>query len=115
MTDKALDQDSPVNSDPQLNAGRPVAGAAGWDRPGHDGVIGEHDTDPDRRDLRAEIGKYVSLATFPATAQDLIAASQANGAPEQVTATLGGLQPQTKFDNARDLWVALGLEAQGRF
>jgi hypothetical protein len=57
----------------------------------------------------------VSLATFPATAGDLIAASKATGAPNDVTAALEGLQAQTTFDNARDLWVALDLAAQERF
>jgi len=115
MTDNSHAGAQPVSTDPQLNAGRPSADTAGWDRPGRDGIVGEHDTDPDRRELRAEIGKYVSLATFPATAQDLTAAAAANGAPEAVTSALGSLAPQTNFDNARDLWLALGLEAQERF
>jgi hypothetical protein len=115
MTDKTLGQASFANSDPQLNVGRLGGGTAGWDRPGHDGVVGEHDTDPDRRDLRAEIGKYVSLATFPATVQELVAAVAANGAPDEVTSALGGLEPQARFESTRDLWLALGLEAQERF
>jgi hypothetical protein len=115
MTESSHDNAQTANTDPQLNAGRPSAETVGWDKPGRDGVVGEHDTDPDRRELRAEIGKYVSLATFPATAQDLSAAAAANGAPDAVTSALGSLAPQTKFDNARDLWVALGLEAPERF
>ncbi len=101
--------------DAELNAGRPGDDEQRWDRPGHDGVIGEHDTDPDRRNLRAEIGKYVSLATFPATAHDLVVAVSANGAPDEVISALGTLAPDANFETARDLWLALGLEARERF
>jgi hypothetical protein len=30
-----------------------------WDRPGHDGIVTDADSDPDRVDLRSEIGQYV--------------------------------------------------------
>jgi hypothetical protein len=115
MTDNHLYQDKMPKTDNQLNGGRPSAETSGWDRPGRDGIVGDSDTDPDRRELRAEIGKYVSLATFPATAQDLSAAAAANGAPDEVTSALNGLAPEARFDTARDLWLALGLEAQERF
>jgi hypothetical protein len=115
MTDKTLNKNNSVNSDPQLNGGRPGEDTTGWNRPGHDGVVGEHDTDPDRRDLRAEIGKYVSLAAFPTTTDDLIAAVTVNGAPDEVMSALGALEPRASFSNTRDLWLALGLEAKDRF
>jgi hypothetical protein len=52
-------------------AGDPVAGeetpdATLWDAPGHEGIVSDAETDPDRTDLRPRIGAYVSLASFPA-------------------------------------------------
>src|SRR5215813_432657 len=43
-----------------------VAVADAWNTPGHDGIVDEDESDPDRVALRSEIGKYVSLARFPA-------------------------------------------------
>ena len=97
MVGKASDQDATAKFDPQLNAGRLGADSAEWDRPGHDGVTGEHDTDPDRRDLRAEIGKYVSVANFPATGREVVAAVEGNGAPAEMTNMLAGLDGQAEL------------------
>jgi len=55
----------------------------------HD-TTGASDADPVRRELRADSGKYVSLAEFPATAQSLIDSAAANGAPDFVLITLRG-------------------------
>jgi uncharacterized protein DUF2795 len=77
--------------------------------------IGGEDSDRGRRELRAEIGKYVSLVSFPATAEDLISSAEAHDAPGQVVRLLRTLRPGAAFDNARDLWVALDLEATDRF
>jgi hypothetical protein len=76
---------------------------------------GPDDSDPARREQRAEIGKYVSLVALPATAEQLIAGAQANGAPERVLDRLRGLRPGAIFETARDVWLALGLEAMDRF
>lgn len=89
--------------------------SAAWDLPGRDNVVGPDETDPDRRDLRADIGKYVSLSSFPATAEDLLEAATANQAPDPVLAELQSLDQKTSFDTTRDLWVALDLEVKQRF
>jgi len=73
------------------------------------------DTNADRRDLRAEIGKYVSLTSFPATAEKLIEAATTNSAPEAVVNRLRSMRPGTELPNSRALWVALGLESDHRF
>jgi hypothetical protein len=78
-------------------------------------AVGRDDADPARRDLRAEVGKYVSLVEFPATAEDLIAGAESNGAPGQVTDLLRRLRPGASFDTTRDVWLALGLESTDRF
>jgi hypothetical protein len=103
----ATDDPGPTpGSDPNLEADRDVPNIR---------EAGSDDADPGRRDLRAEVGKYVSLATFPAAAEDLIAAAESNGAPAQVTAVLRGLRPGTIFDSAHDVWTALNLESGERF
>jgi hypothetical protein len=77
--------------------------------------VGPDDADPARRSLRAEVGKYVSLADFPATAEDLIGVAEANGAPGHVAACLRTLRPGATFEHSRDVWIALDLEATERF
>src|SRR5687768_810715 len=78
-------------------------------------ATGASDSDPVRRDLRADIGKYVSLAEFPSTAQSLIDSATANGAPDFVVRSLRDLPTDDQFETARDLWIALDLEATERF
>jgi hypothetical protein len=79
------------------------------------GAVGPDDADPARRALRAEVGKYVSLADFPATGKDLIRVAEENGAPDQVLTCLRGLGSAATFEHNRDVWIALDLEATERF
>jgi hypothetical protein len=113
MADKTSGlNDDRVAVDHELSA----SGAeASMQAPGHDGIVSDAETDPDRRDLRSEIGKHVSLASFPATADDLVRVAIANGAPEEVLQPLRGLESMTTFENTQDLWRALGLETKERF
>jgi hypothetical protein len=108
MTDS--DVDRPLHLDPHLNSD-PGEGA---DSPGRDGVVDAEDTDPDRREVRAEVGKYVSLATYPATASELAEAAAANGAGEDVVGRLRALGGTT-FQGPQEVWPALGLESSNRF
>lgn len=101
--------------DPSQRAADDEDSAAGWDAPGRDDVVGGEETDPDRRDLRGEIGKYVSLASFPATAEELREVAARNGAPGAVTQALADIGEAGSFATARDLWIALGLEVKERF
>ncbi|HZN70333.1 MAG TPA: DUF2795 domain-containing protein [Micromonosporaceae bacterium] len=86
-----------------------------WDAPGHDGVVGDVDSDPDRVDLRSKIGSYVSLVTFPTDGRALLAMAQRKRAPDEVLDVLGGLEPDARFVNATELWKALGLGSDNRF
>src|SRR5258705_13265746 len=86
-----------------------------WDTPGRDGIVGRDETDPDRLDLRSEIGQYVSLAKFPATVRDLIATAESEGAPDEALAELRQLDPGARYDNTQDLWAALDLRSERRF
>jgi hypothetical protein len=80
-----------------------------WDAPGHDGVISDAETDPDRTDLRSEIGWYVSLVAFPAATRSLIAAAEQRNASDAVLDQLRSLQPDRRFEHPGDVWEALGL------
>jgi hypothetical protein len=106
------ERDNPVGAafDPALRPSDLTAGSAG-----HDGDPGSDDTDPDRRDLRAEIGKYVSLASFPATAAELCRTARQNSAGDTVMQALERLPADATYPNARELWAALGLGDTGRF
>ncbi len=86
-----------------------------WDTPGHDGIVTDADSDPDRTDLRSKIGSYVSQVTFPADGRALIATAQSKGAPDDVLDALGRLEPGTRFTNATELWDALDLGSGHRF
>jgi hypothetical protein len=120
MTDNNGFSRSDVHTDSRLNAehnaGRGNESVTGiWDRPGKDNVVGADETDADRRDLRAEIGKFVSLCPFPATAEELIETATANQASDEVLDQLNSLEPGTSFPTTRDLWITLGLEINERF
>src|SRR5687768_7738872 len=108
MTD--TDRNQPLHRDPNLRSDT-VEGA---DQPGRDGVVDAQDTDPDRREVRAEVGKYVSLATYPATAMDLAEVAAANGAGDDVVGRLRALR-DTTFNGPQEVWPALGLESSDRF
>jgi uncharacterized protein DUF2795 len=77
--------------------------------------VGRTDSDPARRALRAELGKYVSLAEFPARMSDIIAAAEENVAPDEVLEHLRAIPRDATFDRPSDLWAALQLEATDRF
>jgi hypothetical protein len=86
-----------------------------WDAPGHDGVIGDAETDPDRTDLRSEIGWYVSLATFPVKARSFVAIAEQRNASDTVLAYLRSLEPDRQFADSVEVWAALGLSTGRRF
>jgi hypothetical protein len=86
-----------------------------WDTPGHDGIVTDAETDPDRTDLRSKIGQYVSLVTFPAKVKDLIAMAADKDAPDEVLTELRRLDPGTTYPNTAELWAALGLSSEHRF
>jgi len=86
-----------------------------WNTPGHDGIVDEEESDPDRLALRSEIGKYVSYAHFPATAAALTDTAARNRAPDQVLDHLHGLSPEAIFTSAHDVWQALNLSVRRRF
>jgi glutamine synthetase adenylyltransferase len=80
-----------------------------WDEPEHDDVVTDSEADQDRTDLRAEIGKYASLTTFPATAADLVGVAVRSDAADEVLDRLQDLDPDQTFAAPSDLWDALGL------
>jgi hypothetical protein len=86
-----------------------------WDSPGRDGIVSDRETDPDRTDLRARIGQYVSLVKFPAKVSTLVASAEAKDAPAEVLAELRELDSDTTYPNPAELWNALGLSADHRF
>ncbi|HEY3010358.1 MAG TPA: DUF2795 domain-containing protein [Micromonosporaceae bacterium] len=86
-----------------------------WDTPGHDGVVTDAETDPDRTDLRSKIGLYVSLVVFPTNGGALIAMAQRKDAPDEVLAELSRLEAGTRFSNPTEVWEALGLSSDERF
>jgi Protein of unknown function (DUF2795) len=86
-----------------------------WDTPGHDGIVTDAASDPDRTDLRSKIGSYVSLVTFPADGGALMAMAQSQGAPDDVLDALGSLEPGARFTNTTELWNALDLGSDHRF
>jgi Protein of unknown function (DUF2795) len=86
-----------------------------WDEPGHDGVVGDTETDRDRTDLRAEIGTYIADVPFPASSDDLIRAATEADAPARVIDRLSNLEPDARFATTAELWVGLDLGTGHRF
>jgi len=86
-----------------------------WDAPGHDGVVTDADSDPDRAQLRSDIGQYVSLVHFPADARTLLTVAEAKDAPDHVLDELGSLDERARFSDPTELWAELGLGSNKRF
>ena len=86
-----------------------------WDRPGRDGGVSDAHGDPDRTNLRSEIGQYASLVTFPTEVGELVAVAERGDAPDEVLAELRRLDPRTRLARTSELWAALGLSSGSRF
>ena len=86
-----------------------------WDAPGHDGVVTDADSDPDRAQLRSDIGQYVALVHFPVDARTLVSVAESKDAPEHVLAELTSLDENARFSDATKVWAALGLSSSKRF
>ncbi len=86
-----------------------------WDAPGHDGVVTDADSDPDRAQLRSDIGQYVSLVHFPADARTLVSVAESKDAPDHVLEQLTSLDSGARFADTTELWAALGLGSSKRF
>jgi len=86
-----------------------------WDAPGHDGVVTDADSDPDRAQLRSDIGQYVSLAHFPVDARTLVSVAENKDAPDHVLTELRSLDEGARFADVTKFWAALGLASSKRF
>jgi hypothetical protein len=105
--------DDEVVRDPSAEEETPDAKL--WDAPGHDGIVTDADSDPDRSDLRSQIGSYVSLVAFPTDGRTLIAEARRENAPVEVMEALGRLEAGARFTNTSELWDALELGSGRRF
>jgi len=105
--------DDELAHDPSVEEETPDAKL--WDEPGHDGIVTDSDSDPDRADLRSKIGSYVSLVAFPTDAGELTAMARSRGAPDYVVAELDKLEAGRQFTRATEVWHALGLDSNRRF
>ena len=92
-----------------------TADAKLWDLPGRDGIVADADNDPDRAELRSEIGRYTSLVTFPTDGQTIRETAESNDAPDAVQSALGRLRATETFASQTELWAALGLGSGERF
>ena len=86
-----------------------------WDTPGHDGIVSDDESDPDRTDLRSAIGTYVSLVPFPAQAGHLLATAEEKDAPDEILERLRSLPSDATYANTAELWDALDLGSKRRF
>lgn len=88
---------------------------ASWIPEGHHGVDTDDDTDPDYRDERAKIGKYLPRSLFPATGARIVVEARNLNAPEDVLEMLGRLDPGHRYASAQELWKSLHLSSGPRF
>jgi hypothetical protein len=82
---------------------------------GHIGEATGDDRDPDYREERARIGKYLSRTVFPASGARIAADAKHHNAPDEVLETLGRLNSGHRYANAQELWKSLGLSSASRF
>jgi Protein of unknown function (DUF2795) len=88
---------------------------ARWVPEGHHGVDTDDDRDPDYRDERAKIGKYLPRSIFPATGAQILAHASSLAAPEDVLQALRRLDQRRRYANAQQLWKSLHLSSGPRF
>ncbi|MEV0270569.1 DUF2795 domain-containing protein [Hamadaea sp. NPDC050747] len=87
----------------------------GWAPEGGIDLAEGDETDADRREWRARIGSYLHKNTFPANRDAVVAAAEAENAPDDVLTALRKLPDDGEYANARELWGALGLRIDERF
>ncbi len=61
---------------------------------------------------RAELARHLAGAAFPARQQELVAAAEADHAPDSVLAALRRLPADEDFVNVQAVWTALGGPAE---
>jgi Protein of unknown function (DUF2795) len=88
---------------------------ARWTPLGHHGVDTDDDRDPDYREERARIGKYLPRALFPATGAQIVAQARKVNAPNEVLEALATLDQGHRYANAQELWKSLHLSSGPRF
>jgi len=71
--------------------------------------------DPDEREARARLGRYVPRSVFPAKRDELMAAARAHRAPDEIVAELRGLDGERRYETVASVWTALGYPSDERF
>ena len=57
---------------------------------------------------RAELSRHVAAARFPAGREELLAAAEADHAPDDVLQALRQLPPEQTYETVQAVWQALG-------
>jgi hypothetical protein len=96
-------QEGRLQEDPAVGPGRrfDVDGQAG---------LGIDDTAADRR---AELARHLAAVRFPAGRDRLVAAAEADHAPEDLVQALRALPEDEEYVNLQAVWMAIGGEAEG--
>ncbi len=71
--------------------------------------------DAELREARSRIGRYLPRSVLPADRERLIAAAEADQAPDDVLDELRRLDAGTTYATVEQIWVALGHEPDRRF
>ncbi len=66
----------------------------------------------DEADQRADLARHLAGATFPAGRDELVAAAQADYAPESMVEALRGLPEDGAFANVQGVWEAMGGDSE---
>jgi hypothetical protein len=66
-------------------------------------------------EMRSLIARWLHRVDFPATRGVLIDEARQNNAPAEVLEALESLPDVTTYENAQQIWVALGGEPEERF
>lgn len=118
--DRGSDKHAPLVDDQlkeeaePLERGAPVSGRAEefrqTEEPSADDVAS-----PDDVELRSAIARWLNRVDFPAARDTLVEEARGNNAPADVVDALTRLPDGTTYENAQEIWIALGGRPESRF
>jgi hypothetical protein len=93
-----------------------VRGMSGEESRAREDRVKEEPTEDDARtllDQRADLARHLAAADWPADRQELLAAAEADHAPDEILDRLRQLPEGVRFETFQAVWAALGGPVEG--
>jgi hypothetical protein len=80
-------------------------------------LVHEESTEDDVQtilDMRAELARHITSASWPAGRDELVQTARVDRAPQEILDSLRTLPEQERFENVQEVWAALGGPVEQR-